>query len=280
MKITKKLNSATLAFLALGFLAQVDAVEPQSVQTQQQPQKNPKKLFSTMLKEHVIRIAEKELDKGGYKGFLNSAVVYNTEKKLHQFKKNPDVKLADINTKIIALKQQVAIIEKLEEGMSDAIYVNEIVPNKPQNRTYKIHDMLLHKDGYIDVQVKEYVGKPYSTIVPQDDAKEIFKAFTITKEIKSKSIDDLPEFLERIKSDSDTKKIIEKYLPNKTLDTILNDCREQFNQESRDFIKKHTNKPGKSAPNDGYEPLTPAPGTGLDLLDSPQKSFNSTFQNG
>lgn len=251
MKIEQQLKRTAIAFLALGLLAQVNAVEPQSVQTQKQPQKTPKKLFSTMLKEHVIGIAEKELDKGLYKGFLNPAVVHNTEKKLYQFKKNPDVQVTDLTKKLIALKQHVAIIEKLEEGMSNAIYVNEMVPNKPQERTYKLHNMSNKGGDYIEVQVKGYGGNVYFIKVPQDDAKEIFKAFAITKEMKSKSIDELPEFLDNIKSNNETKKIIENYLP-KTLDTILHDCREQFSQESQDFIKNRQIKQNESVPNDGY----------------------------
>lgn len=263
MKITKKLNSATLAFLALGLLAQVNAVEPQDVQPQDmQPQKNPEKLFSARVKEYMIELAKKELDKG----FLTPEVASNNRQKLDQFQQDPDAKVADLNQKLIGLKQQVAIIEKLENGINRQF--RQRVPREISKGAYlkepKVIDVVKHPN-YIDLRVDYGHGDVQSVWLLSDkkalDKEAMWTVFTTTKEMKSKSIDEFPQFLESIKSNDDTKKLIGQY-SLKQLGNILDDCRDEFNQEIGAFIKKHTNKPGKYAPADGYEPLTPVSNDG------------------
>lgn len=252
MKITKKLRSTALAFFALSLLAQVNAVESQDVQTQ----KNPEKIYSTSLKEHMIKLAKTELNKG----FLTPEVEKNTRQELDQFKKDPNVGLEEVH-KMIVLKQQAAIIEKIEEGMSDAVYDNDRYPGKGNRRTYKLHQM--YTDGkvydnkqwtgkyHIGVRVKNSNGLVYDTIVPQDIANEIFEVFVITEHMKSQSIDEFELFLERIKLIDIIRQKIEKFLPE-PLHIIRDKCNEKFRQESLDFTKNRQIKQNESVPNDGY----------------------------
>jgi hypothetical protein len=272
MKITKKLNSATLAFLALGFLAQVNAVEPLGVQPQDvqplgvqpqdmqpqdmQPQKNPEKPNVTRFKEHMVELAKKELDKG----FLTPEVANSNRQKLDQFLQDPDSKAADLSQILIGLTQQVAIIEKLEEGMNRKIrrtVPREIIHNV-QIKNPKLIDVVKTLN-YIDVKVDFGKGDVKSVGFGKNSLEKeaLWTVFTITKEMKNKSIDEFPQFLEQIKSNDEKKNLIGEYSLKK-LDQMLNDCRMACSQELSLFHKKNT-KNAKSAPNDGYEPLRPAP---------------------